>query len=241
MKVSVNILCLDTFKTLKMSLDIIKNELRFTSHEIIVVDNGSRDELYLKKDDDLGVRIIRNETNQGISIGKNQGIRASHGEFIFLLDGDVVPVPGSILKLIEYMEDVPDCEAIGFLPNKFSMEPNGERFSHHEKECHTLFNPRVSPCACLFYGLYRKTVFDRVMMSEDGEFGKPGYGWEDHDFFNKMKDAGITQWVCGMNHEAGKYYHAINSSIRSMGYQAYKESERKRSFTFNEKWGINAR
>lgn len=235
MKVSVNILCLDTRKTLMMSLDIIRRELRFTSHEIIVIDNGSKDNLQCLEAPDL--KVIRNEFNQGISIGKNQGIRASHGEFIFMIDGDVVPVPNSILMLIEYMETHPECDALGFLPNKFSMEQNRDMFSfNHERTCHTLFNPRVHCCACLFYGIYRKSIFDKVMMSEDGEFGKPGYGWEDHDFFETMKDAGIKQWACGMNTENGKYYHAINSSIKTMGYNFYQESSNRRGEQFKRKW-----
>lgn len=235
MKLSVNILCLNTFKTLLLSLDILRKDLKFTSYEIIIVDNGSTDEL---KDFEFesDIFVIRNKENLGISKGKNQGIRASRGEFILLLDGDVVPVPNSSLMMIDWLEQNQDKHAIGFMPNKFAMELNKYQMSHHESVCHTLFNPRISTTACLFYGMYRKEVFDKVMMSEEDEFGLPGYGWEDHDFFNTMKAAGIDQWVAGMNHESGKYYHAINSSIRVMGYQNYIDSSKRRGEYFRRKW-----
>lgn len=237
MKVSINILCWNTFRTTELILDVLREELKFTSHEIIIVDNGSTDTLKSMHENVLGCKIIRNDKNMGISIGKNQGIRASKGEFIVMLDGDLVPVPNSILMLIDYMENNQSCDALGFLPNKFSLERNrGHVQDCHEKTCHTLFNPRVSPCVCLYYGIFRRSIFDRVMMDESGPFGECGYGWEDHDFFETMKAAGITQMVCGMNTENGKYYHAINSSIKVMGHEEYKKSEVKRSEYFKKKW-----
>ena len=74
------------------------NELRGVDYEIIIVDNGSTDGCQ-------DVATIRNEKNLGISVGKNQGIRASKGDFILLLDGDIMPVPNSIICLLKYMEE----------------------------------------------------------------------------------------------------------------------------------------
>ena len=236
MKLSVNILCLNTFDTLINSLDILCPDLKYTSHEIIIVDNGSTDDLKGLDKICENTRVIRNEVNLGISKGKNQGILASQGDYIFLLDGDVVPVAKSVLMLLDYLEENEECAALGFMPNKFALHKNRDKEIYHEEVCRTLFNPRHSPCACLYYGMYRRNVFDKILLSEDGEFGQPGYGWEDHDFYEKMKQAGIIQWVCGMNHEAGKYYHKINSSIKVMGHETYMETSKKRSQQFKEKW-----
>lgn len=237
MKLSVNILCLDCYDTLIDSLTILKEDLKKTDHEIIVIDNGSKDNLRYQESDEYNhIKIFRNENNLGISKGKNQGIQKSEGDFIFLLDGDIVPVRNSVLMLLDYVENNKDCEAIGFLPNKFSMNKNKNHEVYHEDYCHTLFNPRVTNTACLYYGIFRKSVFDRVMLCEDGEFGQPGYGWEDHDFYEQMKHAGITQWLVGLNHESGKYYHKINSSIRSMGYSFYMSKYDKRKQLFLDRW-----
>lgn len=239
MKISVNILCLDTWDTLEKSLPIIINELSSISYEIIIVDNGSKDKLKDMQEGQLGnhIRIIRNQENLGISKGKNLGILVSKGEYILLLDGDIVPVPNSIIKLIEHLNNHKECDAIGFLPNKFALHFNKNHEKYHEDFCHVLFNPRIGQgTCCLYYGIFRNTVFDKVLMSEEGEFGKPGYGWEDHDFFEKMKQAGINQWFCGMNHESGKYYHKINSSIRSMGHSNYTATSKARGEQFKNKW-----
>ena len=219
-----------------MIFDVLENELKNISREIIVVDNGSDDGTvdYLMFKD---CQKILNQENMGISIGKNQGIRSSNGEYILLLDGDVVPVPNSIRLLINFLDENQDKQAVGFYPYKFSIQPNGIQ-EHHEKECYRLFEPKISTTVCLFYGLFRKEVFDKCMLDESGEYGKPGYGWEDHDFFNQMQQHGIKQWVVHMNHTGGKYYHYINSSIRSncLGYKKYQETSEKRGKQYREKW-----
>jgi len=229
MKLSINILTLNNVDTLIDTLHVIKEEPIDKETEVIIVDNGSTDGC-----EDLAT--ICNEKNLGISIGKNQGIRASKGEYILLLDGDVVPVKNSIRKLLEYMEANPECKALGFFPTKFSAEKNRVGMSYHESICHTLFNPRPSRTACLYYGIYHRSIFDVCMLDETGEYNGPGYGWEDHDFFRQMKEAGMTQWVCGMNYETGKYYHKINSSIRVMGHNQYVKSSEARGRQYHEKW-----
>lgn len=230
LKLSINILTWNCFDTLQMTLDVLKKELEtIPDSEIIIVDNGSND-------GSEKLATIRNPDNRGISIGKNQGIEASQGEYILLLDGDVVPVLNSIRLLLKYMEANPECLALGFMPNRFSIEKNRPGMSHHESVCHTLFNPRPSPTTCIFYGMFHRSVFNKCRMSVDGPFGGPGYGWEDHDFFNQMKEAGITQWVCGMNYETGKYYHKINSSIRVMGHGKYQSTSEIRGRAYHQKW-----
>lgn len=239
MKLSVNILCWNTIKTLKMTLAVLDKELAGIDHEIVIVDNGSKDGTveYV-----LGLSRVKPallNTNHGISIGKNIGVRISKGEYILMLDGDVVPVPNSILKLVEFLDNNPDKDAIGFQPNAFAIDHNTDYDkSRHEEKCEVLFDPQPGQTTCLFYGLYRRTVFDKCMMDESGEYGKVGYGWEDHDFFMQMKSQGITQWVAHMNRKGGKYYHAINSSIRPqcMGYDEYMRTSQIRAKQYREKW-----
>lgn len=243
MKLSVNILCWNTLKTLKMTLDILREELSDIKHEVIIIDNGSDDGTKdflcsLKWIYNGDIRLVFNPENMGISRGKNQGIFMSGGEYVLLLDGDVVPVPNSIKKMIEFLDKNQDKHTIGFYPNKFALQPNGYGTEQHESFCHELFDVKESNTTCLFYGMYRKTVFHTVRMDESGEYANPGYGWEDHDFFMQMKVAGIKQWVAHVNHAGGKYYHAINSSIRPncLGYQKYMDTSKARGEQFHKKW-----
>lgn len=238
MKLSIAILTWNCINTLRETLDILKEDLKDIKHEIIIVDNGSNDGC-----EELAT--YANGRNLGISIGKNQGIEASSGEYVLLLDGDIVPVPNSINCLLEWLEDNPDKDAIGFFPNKYSREHNTEtNKSHHEVYCNELHNPELHPGPCIYFGMFRRTVFDKgLRCSEEPPFGEEGYGWEDFDFYELMIKLGMKQYCAGINNAAGKYYHDINSSIKVMGHKRYMETSKERGKHFKAKWGatVNAR
>ncbi|MAE69460.1 MAG: hypothetical protein CME06_03205 [Gemmatimonadetes bacterium] len=60
-------------------------------NEIVVVDNGSTDgTLEWLRDQHANVRIVENEENRGAAEAKNQGVRASRGEYVWFLDSDTV-------------------------------------------------------------------------------------------------------------------------------------------------------
>lgn len=233
MKLSINILTWNCFKTLLQTLCRLEYEFNEVNveREIIIVDNGSIDGCEK-------IAKIRNETNLGISVGKNQGIKASQGEYILLLDGDIVIVPNSIICLLEYMSGHKEIDALGFFPTQFTNQKDRDNKIYAEQRCNRLWEPQEYPATCLYYGLFRRTVFDKCMLDES--FG-PGYGWEDHDFFEQMKAAGIKQWVAGINTKNGKYYHEINSSIRQMGREEYVRTSKERGEKFKAKWGCQTK
>ena len=65
-------------------------------YEIIYVDNGSTDGTvqYIKeeieKNKDKNIKLIENKENLGISKAKNQGVKQSTGEYLLLLDDDML-------------------------------------------------------------------------------------------------------------------------------------------------------
>lgn len=236
--ISINILTWNNKDTIIKLLDVIKAEMVDIIHEYIIVDNGSTDgtkeliSAWVCSNLSDNFKFVKNEVNLGISKGKNKGIELSNGEYIFFCDGDVVPVPNSIKLMVEWMKENIDKVAIGMRPNKFVTSPDMA-----EKFCKQLVDIQEHPCACLFYGLYRRIIFDYgLRLSEDGEFGKPGYGWEDHDFFLRFEKAGYKQHVAMINNRTGRYFHNINSSIRAMGRNTYMETSRARAKQYHEVW-----
>lgn len=227
-KISINILTWNTYSTLKETLSMLEQEMIGIDHEIIIVDNGSNDGCER-------LATIKNPRNLGISVGKNQGINTSHGEYIMMIDGDVIPVKNSIRCLYEYMGKHKSIMALGFHPNKWSNQHNRGSEKHHEDWCDQLVDVAESRGHCCYYGMYRKEVFDRGARFDE-QYG-PGYGYEDLDFFLNMKVLGIKQHVCHINHKAGKYYHNINSSIHVMGRKEYERSNNEREKMFIKKWG----
>ena len=234
LRLSINILTWNCIKELEETLDIIKQDMMDIDHEIVIVDNGSTDGCQ-----DLAT--IRNKNNLGVSIGKNQGLDASKGEYIFLLDGDIVPVPNSINCLLDYMNIHMEIDALGFYPNKFTAQHNTETQKHHEERCYRLSNPKIHSQAIVFYGMFREIVFQDIRFPTDGPFSGVGYGWEDSDVYMQMREKGIFQWVAGINEDTGRYYHRINSSIKLMGDNTYIRTSKERAACFHEKWGDKIR
>ena len=87
--ISIVILNYNGLNYLKETIPLIKN-INYKNFEIIVVDNGSSDGSvdFLNQ---LGqINVIKNKTNLGYGAGKNIGVDAAKGEYILMIDNDIV-------------------------------------------------------------------------------------------------------------------------------------------------------
>jgi GT2 family glycosyltransferase len=82
--------------------------------EVIVVDNASSDgSPEAVRDNAPAVKLICNGGNDGFAKGNNIGIRASIGEYLFLINSDVVVSDGCFDKLVRYMDAHPEIGMLG--------------------------------------------------------------------------------------------------------------------------------
>jgi GT2 family glycosyltransferase len=95
-------------------LKSIYEETKSVTFEIIVIDNASTDNsLDLAKRNFPQVKIIKNRVNKGFSAANNQGIRASSGKYVLLLNHDT-EIKGKALKiLLDFMGNNPTAGACG--------------------------------------------------------------------------------------------------------------------------------
>lgn len=105
---------------IKCLQSLADNELPVGHWEIIVVDNSSTDgsvkevkNWKLKAENKkLKIRIIENKENLGFSRAVNQGIRITDGEYILLLNPDIIIHPGAIQKLLDFAYRHPEAGLI---------------------------------------------------------------------------------------------------------------------------------
>jgi GT2 family glycosyltransferase len=105
----------------------------YADFEVIVVDNGSVDGSADIAECEWGARVIRNRENLGFCAANNQGIAASHGDFIALLNNDAEAEPGWLAALLEACSRDPD---VGMAASKVLVWEDPSRI---DKAGHLIF------------------------------------------------------------------------------------------------------
>ena len=93
-----------------------------SSFDVVVVDNGSADgSQAMLREKFPGVLIIQNDHNVGLSKASNQGIEATKGRYVLLLNNDTLVNAPSLDALVTFLDDHPDAGAVGGT----LLNPNG--------------------------------------------------------------------------------------------------------------------
>lgn len=103
--VSFVILTWNSEKYISDCLTSIPNSISSFEYEVIVIDNGSMDNsISLIKNTFNTFKLIINQANRGVAFARNQGIKASNGNYIVILDIDTILNSNSIEEIIQFME-----------------------------------------------------------------------------------------------------------------------------------------
>ena len=120
---SVIIVNYNTRGILRHCLRSIFNQDQGIRLQVIVVDNGSRDNSSaMVRKEFPDVLLLENERNEGFSAGNNRGLPHCEGEFILLLNSDTIVLPGTLERMVDFARNRPDA---GILGCKL-VRPNGE-------------------------------------------------------------------------------------------------------------------
>ena len=102
-------------------------------YQVIVVDNHSKDNsCQLIQERFPNVELIKNNENLGFARAVNQGFRIAQGKYLLILNPDIILLPGSVEKALQFLETNPE---VGLLLPKL-VNPDGTlQFS-----CRTFYN-----------------------------------------------------------------------------------------------------
>ena len=82
-------------------------------YRLIVVDNNSTDGSVELLRSYSNIKLIALKTNRGYGAGANQGIKAGNGEFIFILNSDLIVTPGWLEPLVKCLKSNPKAAVVG--------------------------------------------------------------------------------------------------------------------------------
>jgi glycosyltransferase involved in cell wall biosynthesis len=106
------------------TLDSVKNQT-FGDFEIIVVDDGSKDNTKRVVDDYLKTNGLRGQCikqeNKQIAAARNTGMKAAKGKYVSLLDHDDIWHPEKLEKTVDIIKRFPD---VSFIAHKFNFVLN---------------------------------------------------------------------------------------------------------------------
>lgn len=192
-----------TFNQRDLTRQCIESLQHYTPlpHELIIVDNGSidgtRDYLNDLAAGTKNVRVVFNDYNAGFAKANNQGAKYATGEYILLLNNDVILTEGWLERLIACAESDTAIGVVGPVTNKavgqqvISVTLPVENAEIQKFACMQLMkatgNWFETHRIIGFCMLIKKEVVERTGLLDE-RFG-PG-GFEDYDFCLRVKQAG---------------------------------------------------
>jgi O-antigen biosynthesis protein len=199
-----------TFNQIEYTKKCVKSLRRHISepHEIIFVDNGSTDGTakWLTRliQENENYKLIENKQNLGFAKACNQGIEASQGEFILLLNNDVVVAEGWLSGLLNCLHHAPDAGIVGPMTNNISgpqqIHDNAYRSVDYLDKYAIKFREQYSnrriPLRRIvgFCMLFKRVLVEQIGML-DGTFGTGNF--EDDDFCLRAALAGYRNYIAG--------------------------------------------
>ncbi len=235
--VSIVILTCNQLEYTKLCVDSLK---RYTSHpyELIFVDNGSDDGTpeYLKTI--AGAKVIENAENLGFPKACNQGIEVATGDYILLLNNDVILTDQWLERLVACANSDAKIGIVGPMTNNISGQQRDEhvQYSSIEEMHHyaQLFHEKNRgnwldcPRIVGFCMLVKREVVEKIG-TLDERFGKGNF--EDDDYCLRAHQAGYRTVIAG---DAFIHHFGSVTFKQTTDYNALlKENEQK----FLEKWG----
>ena len=226
----------------KVAMQSIRSQTKHP-YEIVIVDNGSREETleYLRTiEGDEDVSIIYNKENKGFAHGCNQGIAAARGDFVVLLNNDVAVTEGWLGNLIGAFDRIP---GLGVAAPRSNNVAGDQRVSdaryadlegmtmyavmrrQHYRHSGYLTDRAIGFCLCI-----RRSVLEEI----GGIDERYGIGnFEDDDFCVRVRAAGYKIFVCD-----DVFIHHAGSATFTENNVNYSSTMLANWQKFAAKWGL---
>jgi len=175
MDVSIIITSYKNPQLLKVCLDSLKEGATGIAHETIVVDSETQEDTeMMMREDYKDVKFFSNKENVGLQALLKKGIENSTGDYLLLLNGDIILTPGCVGLLLAFVKKNPTVGMAG--PKLLNF--NGTL----QYSCFRFYHPATI--------LFRRTFFGRF------SFAKKHLDWflmKDYDH-QEPKD---VDWLMG--------------------------------------------
>ena len=187
-------------------------------------------------------KVIRNEKNLGFAGGNNQGLAVASGEYLLLLNNDIVVTPGWLSRMVNCIERGPQVGIVGPMSNHVSGPQLLKDVSYDTGSLVGL-NEFARDHAARFHGqaqaFWRVVGFCMLIKKEvvakigglDSRYGQGNF--EDDDFSLRSSLAGFESWIA----QDAFVHHFGNRTFFGAAID-YNQSLNNNWEVFKKKWGI---
>jgi GT2 family glycosyltransferase len=222
---------------------VLKNSA-WPNLDVIVVDNASNDDtrtmLESLRAREPRIQVLHNHENKGFAGAANQGIKATAGEFVVLLNDDAAVAPGWLSRLVARFESserfglvcpvTNEANSLARVPVGYASLPEMEDFAVRRAFAYE-GAWRETEVVSLFCALTRRKILEAVgLLDERFAVGM----FEDDDLSLSLRKRGYDLGVVldAFVHHVGQ---ASFSRLDDSQYLALWEANRRR---FEEKWAV---
>jgi GT2 family glycosyltransferase len=215
MDLSIIIVTFNSSPYIRDCLRSILDQVRDMNHELIIVDNDSKDETCeIIEREFPQVILIRNGFNAGFARANNLALQRAKGEFVLLINPDTIWEKGNLKKAIVFLKEYPKIGGVGcrlILENGSWQKSYGNFPTLMRELRETFYLPRLFPQSRWMRGVY---IYD------DSSSLKP-VDWVSCTFF--LGDRGLMSEVGFFDEQYFMYYEDIDLSkrIRGKGREIY--------------------
>lgn len=180
--VSVIVPCFNQGRYLAETLDSVLAQ-SFSNWECVILDDGSTDNskeialTFCDKDERFHYHY---QTNQGLSVARNHGIKSSHGKYVLPLDADDKIHKDYIAEAVEVLEQRDDVKVVYCRAEYF-----GEKTGEWKLPKYNLMEMLYQNCI-FCTAMYRRADYDQT----SGYNTNMKYGLEDWDFWLSLLEKG---------------------------------------------------
>ncbi|HET9796318.1 MAG TPA: glycosyltransferase [Thermoanaerobaculia bacterium] len=212
--------------------------------ELVVVDNASSDGTRewldeTRRTSPLPIVVVANAENRGFAAAVNQGVAASTGEVVCLLNNDTVVTRGWLSALVAHLESDPGLGLVGSSTNEIANEarvPAGyARLADLPSWARAFTDAnrgrRVAiPMLAMFCVAFRRRLFDEIGPLDE-RFGVGMF--EDDDWCRRVRERG---WEIACARDSF-VHHRGRGSFSALGETRYLAIYRENERRYREKWG----
>jgi len=182
--------------------------------ELIIIDDGSP--LMAGFLEDWADTFIQHETNLGIAPGWNDGLKAAKGEYIVIINDDIMVPEKWLRRMSKVLDSVPEAGVVG----PMSAGPD-ELPGYYDKEPYE--DARFFPGYCF--------MFKRDRWLEEFDTRFVPYNFEDADMWTRIMKTGLKLYRAPL-----AIWHKEGDVVHKMQYQRVNTENHQR---FIDKWGVD--